>query len=108
MVAKFLNEIMNSLEDEGDHVIHFDDHMKKKLQEVYDTIPHEIHQEIIKEVESQGGSPRKMRSSSNGSLNSSFENTAGKIKKKGVAKELERLDSQEIHPNDIMVLKEFL
>jgi hypothetical protein len=54
------------------------------------------------------GSLKKKRSSSNGSLNSSFGDTNAKIKKKGVEKQLMRMDSQEVHPNDVQVLKTFL
>jgi hypothetical protein len=43
VVAKFLNEIMNSMDADDGHTIRFDSELRHKLKEVYDTIPHEIH-----------------------------------------------------------------
>ena len=86
---------MNSLDDaEEAHTIRFDSELRHKLNEVYDTIPHEIHQEIIKEEE-ESGSPKKKRSSSHGSLNS-LEGTTNNLSKKNAKgnalKELEKFD----------------
>jgi len=114
VVAKFLNEIMNSLDEaeEGGHTLRFDSELRHKLREVYDTIPLDIHKEVIKEEEESGSiSSKKRRSSSNGSL-SSFEGATTSLLKKNTKgnalKELEKFESKEIHPNDIHVLKTFL
>lgn len=95
VVAKFLNEIMNSLDSaEEGHTIRFDSELRHKLREVYDTIPVDIHNEVIKEEE-ETGSSKKRRSSSHGSLNS-FEGAANNFAKKNLKgnalKELEKFD----------------
>ncbi len=85
---------MNSMDAEDGHTIRFDSELRHKLKEVYDTIPHEIHQEVIREEE-ETGSSKKKRSSSNGSLNS-FEGATNNLLKKNAKvnalKELEKFD----------------